>query len=57
MTDWDKELAKIDKQLASISDDELLKSLADEGQLPVSKVAEAISRYGIDTDKVNPLYA
>ena len=34
-----------------------LKSLADEGQLPVSKVAEAISRYGIDTDKVNPLYA
>ncbi|MFN9795705.1 MAG: hypothetical protein ACK57A_05410, partial [Gemmatimonas sp.] len=26
MTDWDKELAKIDKQLASISDDELLKS-------------------------------
>ncbi len=34
-----------------------LKSLADEGQLPVSKVAEAISRYGIDADKVNPLYA
>ena len=26
MTDWDKELAKIDKQLASISDEELLKS-------------------------------
>ncbi len=26
MTDWDKELAKIDKQLASISDDELLKT-------------------------------
>ena len=26
MTDWDKELAKIDKQLASISDDELMKS-------------------------------
>jgi hypothetical protein len=26
MTDWDKELAKIDKQLASISDDALLKS-------------------------------
>ena len=28
MTDWDKELAKIDKQLASISDDELLASSA-----------------------------
>ncbi|NCW44886.1 MAG: hypothetical protein EBV77_05265, partial [Gemmatimonadaceae bacterium] len=26
MTDWDKELAKIDKQLASISDEELMKS-------------------------------
>lgn len=26
MSDWDKELAKIDKQLASISDEELLKS-------------------------------
>jgi hypothetical protein len=26
MTDWDKELAKIDKQLASISDEELLKT-------------------------------
>ena len=28
MTDWDKELAKIDKQLASISDAELLKASA-----------------------------
>jgi hypothetical protein len=26
MTDWDKELAKIDKQLASISDEELMRS-------------------------------
>ena len=34
-----------------------LKSLADEGTVPVAKVAEAISRYGIDTSKVNPLYA
>ncbi|MEK6668192.1 MAG: pyruvate dehydrogenase (acetyl-transferring), homodimeric type [Pseudomonadota bacterium] len=34
-----------------------LKSLADEGAVPVSKVAEAIKKYGIDADKINPLYA
>jgi len=34
-----------------------LKALADDGVLPIAKVAEAISRYGIDTEKVNPLYA
>jgi len=34
-----------------------LKSLADEGQLPAGKVAEAIEKYGIDTEKTNPLFA
>jgi pyruvate dehydrogenase E1 component len=34
-----------------------LKALADEGTLPAAKVAEAITKYGIDADKVNPLYA
>ncbi|MBS7349877.1 MAG: pyruvate dehydrogenase (acetyl-transferring), homodimeric type [Comamonas sp.] len=34
-----------------------LKSLADEGKLPVTKVAEAIAKYGIKADKINPLYA
>jgi pyruvate dehydrogenase E1 component len=34
-----------------------LRSLADEGKLPMAKVAEAIAKYGIKTDKVNPLYA
>jgi len=34
-----------------------LKSLADEGALPAAKVAEAIKKYGIKVDKVNPLYA
>ena len=34
-----------------------LKALADEGRLPLSKVAEAIKKYGIDADKTNPLYA
>ena len=34
-----------------------LKALADEGSVPAAKVAEAIAKYGIDPDKVNPLYA
>jgi pyruvate dehydrogenase E1 component len=34
-----------------------LKALADEGTVPMAKVAEAIRKYRIDTDKVNPLYA
>ncbi|MGN6528235.1 MAG: pyruvate dehydrogenase (acetyl-transferring), homodimeric type [Burkholderiaceae bacterium] len=34
-----------------------LKALADEGKLPVARVAEAIAKYGIDADKSNPLYA
>ena len=34
-----------------------LKSLADEGTVPMSKVADAIKKYGINTSKVNPLYA
>jgi hypothetical protein len=34
-----------------------LKALADEGKLPVAKVAEAIAKYGIKTDKINPLHA
>jgi pyruvate dehydrogenase E1 component len=34
-----------------------LKALADEGTLPAAKVAEAIQKYGINADKINPLYA
>jgi pyruvate dehydrogenase E1 component len=34
-----------------------LKALADDGKLPLAKVAEAIARYGIKTDKINPLHA
>ncbi|ALV05826.1 pyruvate dehydrogenase (acetyl-transferring), homodimeric type [Roseateles depolymerans] len=34
-----------------------LKSLADDGKIPAAKVAEAISKYGIKADKINPLYA
>ncbi|MDB5819920.1 MAG: aceE, partial [Rhizobacter sp.] len=34
-----------------------LKSLADEGTVPASKVAEAIAKYGINAEKMNPLNA
>ena len=34
-----------------------LKALADEGTLPAVKVAEAIEKYGLDADKINPLKA
>ncbi|KQT10612.1 pyruvate dehydrogenase (acetyl-transferring), homodimeric type [Ramlibacter sp. Leaf400] len=34
-----------------------LKALSDEGAVPAAKVAEAIRKYGIKADKINPLYA
>ena len=34
-----------------------LKALSEDGTVPVGKVAEAIAKYGINADKVNPLYA
>jgi pyruvate dehydrogenase E1 component len=34
-----------------------LKALSEEGAVPVAKVTEAIKKYGINVDKVNPLYA
>jgi pyruvate dehydrogenase E1 component len=34
-----------------------LHALAEEGTVPKTKVAEAIKKYGIDADKINPLYA
>ena len=34
-----------------------LKALAEDGAVPVAKVAEAIRKYGIDADKINPLHA
>jgi pyruvate dehydrogenase E1 component len=34
-----------------------LKALAEEGAVPASAVSEAIKKYGIKTDKINPLYA
>jgi pyruvate dehydrogenase E1 component len=34
-----------------------LKALSEEGTLPAAKVLEAIQKYGIQADKINPLYA
>ena len=34
-----------------------LKTLADEGTIPASKVSDAIKKYGIDSTKINPLMA
>ncbi len=34
-----------------------LRVLADEGTVPASKVGEALKKYGIDVDKINPLNA
>ena len=34
-----------------------LKGLSEEGALPAAKVSEAIQKYGLDVDKINPLYA
>ena len=34
-----------------------LKALAEDGTLPASKVAEAIAKYNVQADRVNPLYA
>ncbi|HWP12835.1 MAG TPA: pyruvate dehydrogenase (acetyl-transferring), homodimeric type [Ramlibacter sp.] len=34
-----------------------LKALSEEGAVPVTKVPEAIRKYGIKADKINPLYA
>jgi pyruvate dehydrogenase E1 component len=34
-----------------------LKGLSEEGSVPAAKVAEAIRKYGIRADKINPLYA
>ncbi|MES2978225.1 MAG: pyruvate dehydrogenase (acetyl-transferring), homodimeric type [Pseudomonadota bacterium] len=34
-----------------------LKALSEDGKVPTTKVAEAIKKYGINADKINPLYA
>ncbi|MDE2402801.1 MAG: pyruvate dehydrogenase (acetyl-transferring), homodimeric type [Burkholderiales bacterium] len=49
-----REHFEIDRHYIVVS---ALKALAEEGAVPAAKVAEAITRYKIDVDKINPLYA
>ena len=51
---WVREHFEIDRHYIVLS---ALKALADEGKIPASKAAEAIAKYGIQADKINPLYA
>ena len=34
-----------------------LTGLVEEGKLPAQKLADAIAKYGIKTEKINPLHA
>jgi pyruvate dehydrogenase E1 component len=45
---------EVDRRYVAVA---ALKALADEGEIEPARVAEAIARYGIDTDKPNPLKA
>jgi pyruvate dehydrogenase E1 component len=49
-----REHFEVDRRFVVIS---ALRALADEGALPMKKVAEAIRKYGIDPDKANPHHA
>lgn len=45
---------EVDRYFVTLS---TLKALADEGKIPVAKVAEAIKKYGINPNKPNPQHA
>jgi pyruvate dehydrogenase E1 component len=49
-----REHFEVDRHFVAIA---ALKALADEGVLPLAKVAEAIQKYGINPDKPNPAHA
>ncbi|HLS43305.1 MAG TPA: pyruvate dehydrogenase (acetyl-transferring), homodimeric type [Paenalcaligenes sp.] len=49
-----REHFEVDRHFVVLS---ALRALADEGKLPISKVTEAIKKYGINTDKANPHHA
>jgi pyruvate dehydrogenase E1 component len=49
-----REHFEIDRHYIAVA---ALKALSEEGSVPAAKVAEAIRKYGIKADKVNPLYA
>jgi pyruvate dehydrogenase E1 component len=49
-----REHFEVDRHFVAVA---ALKALADEGRLPVAKVAEAMQKYGIDPAKTNPIHA
>jgi pyruvate dehydrogenase E1 component len=49
-----REHFEIDRRYITIA---ALKSLVDEGALPTAKVHEAIVKYGVNAEKINPLHA
>jgi pyruvate dehydrogenase E1 component len=49
-----REHFEVDRHFVTLS---ALKALADEGKIPMAKVAEAITKYGINPEKANPHYA
>jgi len=49
-----REHFEVDRHFVTLS---ALKALADEGKIPMKKVAEAIKKYGINPEKANPQHA
>ena len=46
-----REFFEVDRRYVTVA---ALRALADEGAVPLAKVAEAIQKYGIDASKPNP---
>ena len=49
-----REFFEVDRHFVVLA---ALRALADEGVVPIAKVAEAIKKYGIDPNKPNPATA
>lgn len=49
-----REHFEVDRRFVTVA---ALRSLADDGLIPLEKVAEAVKKYGINPDKANPQYA
>ena len=47
-----REFFEVDRRYVTVA---ALRALADEGTVPAAKVADAIKKYGIDSNKPNPV--
>ena len=54
LENWLREHFEINRHYIVVA---TLKALSEDGTVPAAKVAEAIAKYGINTDKINPLHA